>query len=161
MVRGEDHGRRSLVPGAALRPGPRSGLWSYVSLGAHALNGDGDRGLEFVVQSDAPDQGLVELLAMAAYYSSTATFGVGHTVPIGWPWRPGSTCDQLLLSLPYPLGPELEVAPLGACDVQVLWLLPITRSEAEYRHHHDLEALESRFDAAAIEYWRIDREPVV
>ena len=142
-------------------PGPRLDLWSYVSLGAHHLNTNEGWGLEFVVHSDEPDHGLVELLAMTAYYSSTAQFGVGHTVPIGWPWRQGSNCDQLLLSLPYPLGSALEVAHLGDSHARVLWLLPITKSESQYRHANDLETLESRFDSAAIEYWRVDREPIV
>jgi hypothetical protein len=141
-------------------PGPRTGLWSYVSLGAHGLNGIDGQGLEFVVLADEPDPGLVELLAMTAYFSHTAKFGVGHTVPIGRPWREGSKCDELLLALPYPLGPELEEADLGDRQVRVLWLLPITRSESRYRHANDLEALESLFDEAEIEFWNVDREPV-
>jgi hypothetical protein len=48
---------------------------------------------------------------MVAYYHATSgdyRLDHGHTVPIGRPWIRGSSCDHLLLSLPYPWGPELE-----------------------------------------------------
>lgn len=55
----------------------------------------------------------IELLAMTVYYNRTGKLGLGQTVPIGEPWLPGSTCDHLLISLPYPFGPDLQTCHVG------------------------------------------------
>jgi hypothetical protein len=110
--------------------------------------------LEFVLYAPATaDEVHVETLTMIAYYHAGGgdhALDLGHTVPIGRPWVPGSTCDQLLVSLPYPWGPELENGTVPGGHVRVLWLLPITAVEKEFRHSHGLEALEQRFDTAGI-----------
>ena len=62
----------------------------------------------------------------------------GHTVPIGEPWLPGSACDHLLVSLPYPFGPELEMCRWDGGHARLLWLLPITEAERDFRTEHDL-----------------------
>ena len=85
----------------------------------------------------------------------------GHTVPIGEPWLPGSACDHLLVSLPYPFGPELEMCHWDGGHARLLWLLPITEAERDFMGDRGLEALEQRFDDAAIRYWEADRPSVV
>jgi suppressor of fused protein SUFU len=45
--------------------------------------------------------------------------------------------------------------------VDVLWLLPITQAERDFKVAHGLEALEQRFDNSALEYWDICRKSVV
>ena len=42
-----------------------------------------------------------------------------------------------------------------------MWLLPITGAEARYRHRHDLESLEQRLEAAAIDPTDPARDSVV
>ena len=79
----------------------------------------------------------------------------------GEPWVPGSTLDHMLVSLPYPYGPDLERLALDGREVQLLWLLPITRSECDHKRTHGLEALEALFDDAPLEYWDARRRPVV
>ena len=74
----------------------------------------------------------------------------GHTLPIGEPWLPGSQCDHLLVSLPYPWGPQFEVCHWADGHIRLLWLLPITRSERDYKITHGLEALERRLEQADI-----------
>jgi hypothetical protein len=59
------------------------------------------------------------------------------------------------------LGPDIEVCCLRDEHVQILWLLPITSAEADFKKTNGIDALEEKFDEAAIEYWRIDRESVV
>jgi hypothetical protein len=98
---------------------------------------------------------------MTAWYHLKEGLGLGHTFPIGEPWLPGSSCTSMLVSLPYPFGPELERCRTPMGDVRVLWLLPITEAERQYKVTAGLLALEQRFDAAALEYWRSDRTSVI
>ncbi|MFC9492563.1 suppressor of fused domain protein [Streptomyces hydrogenans] len=75
---------------------------------------------------------------------------VEHSLPIGEPWLPGSACDHLLISLPYLHGPELEHCPVPGGHARVLWALPVTAAEMDYRREHGNEALERLFDEHAI-----------
>ena len=147
-------------------PGPRSPLWIYVSAGCWDATRDGEHGLEFLLAAPADDERHVLHLAMAAHYhcnpdDESYRLDHGHTVPIGEPWLPGSACDHLLVSLPYPFGPELEMCRWDGGHARLLWLLPITEAERDFRTEHDLEALEQRFDDVAIRYWEADRPSVV
>ena len=145
-------------------PGPRIGLWTYASIGCHAVR-DGDHANEFVLLAPDASDAHVELMTMVGHYHASPKagdrLGVGHTVPIGRAWLPGSSCKTLLVSTPYPFGPELEncVDPDG--HVQVVWLLPITEQEHAYAKSNGLEALEQKFDDAALEYWAPNRPSVV
>ncbi|NUR46959.1 MAG: hypothetical protein HOV71_02375 [Hamadaea sp.] len=49
-----------------------------------------------------------------------------------------------------PWGPQFETCPLPAGHARILWLLPITEAERDFKRDHGLEALEQRFDDAAI-----------
>lgn len=142
-------------------PGPRIGCWTYLSLGASTICHDQTGLLEFFVIAPSEDQRHVELVTMVAWYHKTKALGWGHTVPIGHPWLPGSLCNHLLISKPYPFGPELEMCNFNHGHVHVLWLLPITSAERDFKVKHDLEALEQRFDEAAIEFWEASRKSVV
>jgi hypothetical protein len=142
-------------------PPPRTSLWSYVSVGAIDLQPPSEERLEFLLCTPEQSDRAVELVTMAAWYHAKEGLGLGHTLPIGEPWLPGATCDCLLVSLPYPHGPELERLPLEGGEGQVLWLLPITAAEREYKVTHGIEALEQLFDANELEYWDCDRPSVV
>jgi hypothetical protein len=142
-------------------PAEAGGLWQYVSTGGWAATAERDNGLEFVLSSPADTPRAVELLAMSVYYHRGGQLGLGHTVPIGEPWLPGSRCDHLLISLPYPFGPELQQCHVGDRHVNFLWLLPITKAERDFKVAHGQEALEQRFDAAGLRYWEVDRSSVV
>ncbi|MEV0716570.1 suppressor of fused domain protein [Asanoa sp. NPDC050611] len=155
--------RRRKVPDfrvMVVGPGPRESRWSYVSAGCwSAVNHDG-HGLEFVMTSAHREPRVVDLLAMTAYYHSSHRLDHWHTLPIGEPWLPGSTCDHLLVSLPYLHGPDLERCDLPDGHARLLWLLPITASEKTFRREHGTEALEQRFDDAAIDPTDPARAPV-
>ena len=146
---------------ACLSPGPKINLWAYVSIGAWEARADGIGGIEFLLLAPAEDLRHVELLSMVAYYHHTDGLGLGHTLPIGEPWLPGSACDHFLVSLPYPLGPGLEVCPTPQGHIHLLWLLPITKAERAFKVEHGQEALERRFDEAGIQYWDPKRASVV
>jgi hypothetical protein len=142
-------------------PGPRTGLWSYVSLGASLLSQPHAKQLEFLLTTEKETPRAVELLAMVAHYHHDRSLDMFHSLPIGQPWLDGATCDHFLVSLPYPFGEELEVFDCDGTRVQFLWLLPITRAEYDFKKENGVDALEELFDKAAIEYWRIDRKSVL
>jgi hypothetical protein len=144
---------------AEFAPGPKTGLWVYATVGA--WEACDDPRLEFLITAPEQDSRHVELLTMTAWYHGRQTLGLGHTFPIGEPWLPGSTCEFFLACLPYPFGPELEVCNLPDFHLHVLWLLPITASEREFKVREGLEALEQRFDDCALEYWAPGRASVV
>lgn len=133
---------------------PQEGGRLYVTAGLWDATQEHGHGLEFVLHTPvAADDVHVETLTMIAYYHATGhdyALGHGHTVAIGRPWVHGSTCDDLLVGLPYPWGEELETCAVPGGHIRVLWLLPITEAEKTFRHTHDLEALEQRFEAAGI-----------
>jgi hypothetical protein len=144
-------------------PGPRIGLWTYCSVGASSITHEDAGKLEFLIHSEREDPRLVELLTMVAYFHRSTRLGLGHTLTIGEPWLPGSSCDYFLISLPYPLGPEIEICHLedGQDHAHVHWLLPITKAERDFKAANDVEALEQAFEEHKIEFWKIDRRSVI
>jgi hypothetical protein len=144
---------------AEFAPGPKTNLWAYITIGAREARDDPS--LEFLITAPEKDQRHVELVTMAAWYHGRRSLGTGHTMPIGEPWLPGSGCEFFLVSQPYPFGPELEMCNFPDGNLHVLWLLPITAAEREFKMRDGLEALEQRFDASALEYWAPDRVSVV
>lgn len=141
-------------------PQQRGGVWTYVTVGGWAGT-PGDAGLELILCTAAPEERAVELLAMATHYHRGGVLGLGHTVPVGEPWLPGSACDHLLVSLPYPFGPDLQTAHVRGRHVEFLWLLPITAAERDLKMTAGLEELEVRFEQAGLRYWQPDRASVV
>lgn len=139
-------------------PGPRTSLWTYISIGAATLH---ESALEFCLFSQEPSDRMVELLAMTVHYHSSTRLGLGHTVPIGEPWQGTSLCDHLLVSLPYPLGPDFEICAHQGEHAHIFWLLPITKAERDYKATNGQESLEQLFDEGAIEYWNVRRASVV
>ena len=124
---------------AEFGPGPKTETWVYASIGA--WEGRQDPLLEFLIIAPEPDLRHVELLTMTAWYHRDRGLGLGHTFPIGEPWLPGSGCEFMLVSLPYPFGRPLEVCCLGDEHIHVFWLLPITRAERAFKAREGLEAL--------------------
>lgn len=81
---------------------------------------------------------------MAANFHADARYRLraGSIVNIGQSWMEGSSADRLLVSLPYPYGPTLEICELRERHVRFLWLVPITMAEANLVRSQGLEALE-------------------
>lgn len=86
-----------------IAPGPRTVLWTYVSVGAAILSQADAQALEFVLLAPRHDPRIVEIVTMVAHYNHRHPLGEGHTVPIGDPWLEQSPCDHLLIGKPYPL----------------------------------------------------------
>lgn len=160
-------GRRGTVPGLRVLevgPGPRGDYWTYVTAGRGSrADRDGHR-LEFVLTAPVRDPRFADLIAMTAHYHRGPRphpLDVGHSLPVGGPWVPGSACDHILVNLPYLHGPDLEVCRLPGGHARLLWLLPVTASEIAFRREHGTEALERRFDDAGILPPALHRAPVV
>ncbi|KRA32847.1 hypothetical protein ASD81_13060 [Nocardioides sp. Root614] len=144
-----------------MAPSTPADVWVYASVGGWAATADKNFGLEFVICTANADDRAVELLAMTVFYHRGGRLDLGHTMPIGEPWLPGATCDHLLVSLPYPFGPDLQTCHVGDRHVEFLWLLPISEAERSFKVAQGVEALETRFDEAGLHYWKVDRDSVV
>jgi Suppressor of fused protein (SUFU) len=140
----------------AVAPGPRfPGLWTYITTGCWQAADQDGHGIEFVLATRRFTMRAVELLAMNAYYHAgppDQRLDIGHTVPIGEPWLPGSACDHALISSPYPWGGDLEVCDWVGGHARLLWYLPITEAERDHKRDRGLDALEQRFEDARLDF---------
>ena len=141
---------------ARIGPGSRTKLWTFASLGAWEAGADSSPKFEWMILGERDDPRLVEILVMVAFYGVSHSLGIGHTFSVGEPWMPGSSCDHILISLPYPFGPTLEMCPIGPTSaVQFLWLLPITSPEMAFLRENGadaIEQLETRLETRGAEY---------
>jgi len=140
-------------------PGPRSAGWTYVTCGAWEATSASL--LEYLMTADQARSRYVELLTIIAYYTISATFGVGHTVSIGEPLLDGSLCEDVYLSLPYTFGPDLERFTADGREGRILWAFPLTPTEKRYLLDNGVQALEDRLEASKVEYWSPFRASVV
>jgi hypothetical protein len=67
----------------------------------------------------------------------------------------------LLVSVPYPFGPALESCTWSGGHARLLWLLPITEAERDYKIEMGQDALEQRLEDSAIIPTDIARPSVV
>ncbi|WP_327187378.1 suppressor of fused domain protein [Streptomyces sp. NBC_01334] len=129
--------------------------WLYVTSGCWESTQRDGHGAEFIRAAPRDEWLNLESVTMNAYYHcgpAHQRLDVGHTVPIGRPWLDDSNCDHYLVSLPYPFGPEFEICEWGdGAHARILWLLPITKAEKDFRREAGLEALESRFEDLEID----------
>jgi hypothetical protein len=117
-----------------------------------------------VLSANTDDARHVELLAMLAYYHAgpaSQRLDYGHTVPIGEPWVPGSSCTHELIALPYAYGPDFEITSWDGGHIRILAVQPITEAERDFKVAHGIEALEQRFERAAIAFADPQRASVV
>ncbi|MFT3694726.1 MAG: suppressor of fused domain protein [Kofleriaceae bacterium] len=100
---------------------------------------------------------------MVATFHADLRYGgapVGKILEIGRPWVRHSTCDHILVSLPYTIGPEFEYVSREP-PFRIAWLLPITSAEAAFGRANGIEALEQAFEEAAIDTLDSRRASVV
>ena len=109
--------------------------------------------LELFLLSPCQTESHVELLTAIAHYHQTgARLALGHTVNFGRPWLEKSRCSFGLISLPCPFGPPLENARVVVQSARVLWLLPITSDERDFKAASGLPALEELFEKQQFNY---------
>lgn len=123
--------------------------WIYATVNAAS----GDSRFEYHLIAPKSNEHHVQTLTVLSHFSHTGPgLGVGHSVNLGEGWLPESSCDHLLLSLPYLDGQGLEQFEFAGELAWCLWVLPITEPERDYKMEHGLDALESLFEAHEIAY---------
>ena len=140
-------------------PSERRSMWTYATV---CMSQPEDRdALELHIFAPSANDDIVEILvATAHYHRNSKQLGLGHSVNFGKPWWIGSQCSYGLISLPYLDGPMLELLENNDNKVQFLWLIPVTKSEIEFKKISGLEALEKKFDLGQIDYLNPLREAV-
>lgn len=144
----------------SLPPGSGRDMWTYATVGMS----EGMRNpIELHMLSSRPSAEVPEVLAtVASYHREIGGIGLGDTVYFGKPWIGESACEHGLLSLPHLDGPTTEIADLGnGARISCYWLLPITRSEVDFKKVNGLDALETLFEASGFDYLEPLRRPVV
>ncbi len=149
---------------ARIGPAPENPLdpWVYLSIGGFAHTVRRGSGVELMLLSpEKHDRHITAVCdALAAHRALPAGVCVGTTIPLLRPWRPDACCDHLLVTLPYPYGPMLEQCDARGFPVRILWLMPITASEAAFADREGVEALEDRFEARAVDFMQLQRRSV-
>ena len=134
-------------------------MWTYATCGMSSENDVFP--VELHMFSPKKSGEPVEVLVATAHFHRTGSaLCLGHTVNFGKPWIEQSPCDHGLISLPYLDGPSLENLEVRNATVKCLWLIPITKSEVEFKKKHGLDALENRFDEMQFNYLDSMRNPV-
>lgn len=150
-----DHGPiLERIPGfhvVRVAPKTREEAWVYLSVGASTAYST--RGLEFFIMSPMATDQHVETLAMIAHFQSfdAHRLNIGSTVNLGRPWMGRSECDHMVVTLPYPFGPVLEMAPEAANGARFYWLVPISEAEATFIKRDGFEEFENRVEASQVD----------
>ena len=150
------------VPGLRMlevTAGKRVDLVSYLTLGCWEAVQSLGIGCEFVLAArEAAPAHLISLARAATVHCGTldGRLDRGSVVQLEGPWLPGSECDRLLVTVPYPYGPELEYCRWkyrGQNNAaRILWLMPITPAEAAMVALDGIEALEARFEEVGVNF---------
>jgi hypothetical protein len=153
----ESEGRTGTLP--ALRRVP----WLYVTAGASAEPMDDGFGLEFLLCAPSAEPLAAKLVAMVAQLHADPRYplSLGQVLEIGHPWLPGASADHLIVALPGIFDPELEWLSDRERTIRFIWLVPITRREAEFAKQRGLDALQSRLGAAQADVTRLVRDSAV
>lgn len=143
------------------RPHGSREMWTFATCGMSTQ--EDTRPLELHIFSQTESKELIELLVATAHFHRTGeSLDLGHSVYFGKPWQNESLCDHGLISLPYLDGPALENLSISSSVVvKCYWLIPVTRTEVEYKKTYGLEALEQEFERQAFNYLDPHRRSVV
>lgn len=154
---------RNLPDLALIRAAGVGGVFVYASAGASFEPMEEGYGLEFFLVSREPDDQLARLLAMVAQLHADPRYplSLGQVLEIGHPWLAGSECDHLLVCLPGPFGDDFEWLSTRERTVRFVWLLPVTRAEAELARTRGLGPLQEKLGAATVDVAARSRESVV
>jgi hypothetical protein len=136
-----------------LAPPASGGAWLHVSAGASEPPMEDGYGLELLLLAPTPDPLATKLLAMVANLHADPRYplSLGQVVEIGQPWLPGASADHLLVTLPTIFDPELEWLSDRERNVRFVWLVPITRPEADFARKHGYVALQEKLGAAQLD----------
>ncbi len=152
---------------AVVRVAPPSDVpapsWIHLTAGASIAPMEDGYGLEFVLLTRAPEEFATKLLAMVANLHADERYplSLGQTLEIGHGWLPGAVADHLLVSLPTYFDPELEWLSDRTRNVRFIWLVPITRAEADFARKHGHTQLQEKLGAARADVAALVRPSVI
>ncbi len=137
--------------------------WIHLTAGASVAPMDDGYELEFVLLTEAPEKLAIKLLAMVANLHADERYpmSLGQTLEVGHGWLPGASADHLLVALPTAFDPELEWLSDRTRNVRFIWLVPVTRAEAEFAREHGPIALQERLGAAGADVAALVRDSVI
>jgi hypothetical protein len=117
----------------------------------------------FMFSPEEQGRNSAELLNdLAAYPFRTGTFlHWWHTLPLGRPVVPGSPLDCLLFSFPPIEEKEFATFAVEGHRIDLVWVMPISRSEFEYAKVRGVEALEELLEKSNVVSSDLWRQPVV
>lgn len=138
-------------------------LWIHLTAGASSAPMEDGYGLEFVLLTQAPEKLAVKLLSMVANLHADERYplSLGQTLEIGHGWLPGASAEHLLVALPTFFDPELEWLSDRTRNVRFIWLVPVTRAEAEFARKHGPILLQEKLGAARADVAALVRDSVV
>jgi Suppressor of fused protein (SUFU) len=128
--------------------------WCYVTLGAWQATRDDHHALEYFILSPSPTAYHVQTLAELTLQWANADPkpGLGSIIDTGRPWIDDAVADHFFVTLPYPFGPEFENVVRGDLHIRIMWLLPITKAEAEFIRRKGIDAFEDLAESSAVEF---------
>ena len=144
---------------AEIQPDAGRPYWSFLTVGCWQSAVTSSLQAEFVLAANSGDGRHAETIAITAFYNCDYPLGLGGIVELGEPWIEGSSCDHVLVSLPYPYGPGLEI--VEGTSIRYRWLLPITPDEASFGRIAGVEELERLFDASEMDFANPARASIV
>lgn len=141
-------------------PNADRSMWTFATCGMS--NANDSRPIELHIFSPVDSLEIVELLVVTAHYHRTSEqLNLWHTVNFGRPWLQRSTCTYGLVSLPFLDGPSFENLSIQNKNIKFYWLVPVSQTEVQYKKHHGIEALETAFEQANLNYIDVMRSSVV
>jgi Suppressor of fused protein (SUFU) len=146
---------------ARVRPPNDELPWLYFSCGLRSPRLTTTELMELFVISPVESPRHVELLAMLSNFLTEYSIKVGKVIDIGRSWLSGSSCDHMVVSLPHPLGTKFEWCEEDDVRIRFLWLIPITRAEAEYADRAGAESLMRLFDRSDVDFLDKERSSIL
>jgi hypothetical protein len=143
-------------------------FWTYLTQGVWETTKDevypqGRYGYEFIIFSHEKSLVHIETLAWVTCYHANPAHRLkqGSVVDIGRSWLDKSSCDHLMVSLPYPIAYDFETLKINDLYISFRWLVPITQSEASIARLYGQELLERKFEEAGVDYLNPRRKSLV
>lgn len=141
-------------------PNDQRDMWTYATVGF--CKASDSQKVELHLFSPKKDESIIEILFALAYYNqNTMKVDLNDSVNFGRGWQDNSLCDHGLISLPYLDGPDLELMSKDDLEVRFYWLIPVTKSEVNFKVQNGVDKLEEMFDKVGFNYLNPLRKSVV
>jgi len=161
LLRGPGHHLPRSFKVLEFPPGKQREVWTYATCGMSPPEDRHRRELHVFAPHESIEP--VEILYETTVFHRKGTrLRAGASFNIGRPWMDRSKCSWGLVANPFLDGPKLEhLGTDDERDVTCLWLIPITRSERDYKVEFGIDALTSLFSERGVNFLDPERPSVV